>query len=103
MCWSLKYIAGLALITKMGKLTLVGDVVSDGDTQRPEATQSKLCDLAANLIADLSSVVGVAKHDLQHEKCPDEDSHSPCNPPHNPSCDEGLLSIRALCWATAMS
>ena len=41
------------------------DVIGDGNTQGPEATEGELCDLSADLVSDFSSVVGVLEHNLQ--------------------------------------
>ena len=61
-----------ACSTEMGQasweeaLTFVGDVLGLSDAQSAEATEGKFSDLAAHLITDLVSIVGVLEHDLQH-------------------------------------
>jgi len=52
----------------------VADVICDGNTQSPEATKGKLCDLSADLVSNLSSVVGVLEHDLQDTTEPHQNS-----------------------------
>ena len=85
------------MVTDVQGLTLVGDVIGDGHTQGSEATQSKLCDLAADLVPDLVGIVGVAEHDLQRIHSPDKDSRPPCNPSCETLCAQGRSAGQLCC------